>query len=79
MAVSKNEYVAWRNSGVTQEFLEDVLAEADAYISALVMGAGINSQTDCYNRGRIDGLKSLPEWQPEFVKEFEEEEEESDD
>lgn len=69
MPVHKAEYLAWRGNPVSQEFLDDVLSEADTYIASLVMRAGIDPHTDRYNVGRIDGLKWLAEWQPEFIQE----------
>jgi len=69
MPVNKMEYLAWRGNPVTVEFLEDVLSEADSYIASLVIRAGLEPATDRYNVGRIDGLKWLAEWQPEFISE----------
>lgn len=70
--------MAWRNSAVTQEFLENALSEADAFIAALVMNAGNNPPHDRYCVGRIDGLKYLAEWQPEFTTDIDLEEEDED-
>lgn len=74
MPVSKSDFIQWRHNAVTQEFLEDVLKEADSYIAALVLRAGLDPQADRYNVGRIDGLKSLADWQPEFIEDEEEDE-----
>lgn len=70
----KDDYIGWRNHPVTQEYLENVVAEMDAVIGDLVNTAGDNSGVDKYRRGVLAGMRFVAEWQPRFFDTDEEEE-----
>lgn len=72
MPVNRNDYVAWRYNVVTEEFLKDALETCDAMIAYLTQRAGIDPNHDRYLVGKIEGLRSLAEWSPDFDTEEEE-------
>jgi len=66
MEVTKADYVQWRTDPVTKMFVEEMLVLVDSEIANLLMQAGLNPLADRHRVGRIDGLKEVAEWEPDF-------------
>lgn len=73
MEYTKDDFISWRSNPVTLGFLDEVLKEMNNSVADLINNAGINPGHDRYEAGRIAGLKWLPEWQPNFPEEEEDE------
>lgn len=67
--MTKDDYLLWRNDPRTEEYLTDVLSEMNNHMADIITTAGMNSLTDRYRVGVIRGLQFLTEWQPNFDRE----------
>ncbi len=68
MQISKDDFLRWRESPVTQAFLENVLQAVDGELKFLASDAGLNPIQDRFRVGHIKGLTELADWEPEFVE-----------
>ena len=64
MEVSKEEFVEWRQSPVTKQFLEFVRKQISEAKEALAETAGLDPLQDRHLVGGIDALKDVLEWNP---------------
>lgn len=79
MAVNKSDFIRWRSDEVTQEYIKDVLADVDSYLAYLAQRAGMEPTHDRWIVGKIEGLRWVVDWQPEFMIDDKEEDEDADD
>lgn len=77
MIFNKHDFVAWRTDPVTLGFLEAVVEEMNLSVADLVVHAGKDSLSDRFNVGKIEGLRWLTDWQPDFEEEDKENTDES--
>jgi hypothetical protein len=77
--MTKDDYVQWRDSTVSQEFIVAVIHQMDNHIADLITMAGDDPLRDKWRRGMIEGLRFLTEWEPEFEENREEGEDEDGD
>lgn len=77
MTIEKADFIAWRTHPVTTIFLESVVEEMNLSVADLVIHAGKNSGNDRYNCGKIEGLRWLADWQPQFKEDKEDNVDES--
>jgi hypothetical protein len=66
MNFTKDDFIAWRRNPVTEGFLEEVVNEMNSSVADLVVHAGVNPPADRFNCGKIEGLRWLTDWQPDF-------------
>jgi hypothetical protein len=76
--ISKLDFIQWRDSNITQQYLEDMLEQLDDVKSYLMVSAGKNSLEDRRMVGIIEGVQWLLNWQPNFIEEGEDEDAESE-
>lgn len=69
MNYNKDDFIAWRSNPVTQNFLETVVEEMNASVADLVIRAGVDPASDRFHCGKIEGLRWLTDWQPNFPEE----------
>lgn len=66
--VTRQEFVAWRDSDITKMFFQYVIQRIEGIVSDLVTNAGLDQPSDRYKSGKISGLSELADWTPEFRK-----------
>lgn len=72
MNFTKDDFVSWRNNPVTIEFATLAIDEMNSSIKDLIFSAGVDSLEDRRRVGRIEGLKWLTDWVPEFEEDKDE-------
>ncbi len=76
MAVfEKSEFAQWRNSDVHKEFVRFLKEEMEEKASVILNRAYPDGDQDMYIRGAIKAYASALEWEPEFKKDEENDEE----
>jgi len=64
--ISKEDYLAWRQSAAFQEMEGSVLEAIEALGAELIRKTTSDPDRDQYVRGFIRGIQVMREWQPEF-------------
>ena len=67
--LTKEEYIAWRDSKETQEMLADAKEALESAASELLSREDNYRDRDQFLKGFIKGLESVMTWRPEFVEE----------
>ena len=67
--LTKEEYIAWRDSKETQEMLADAKEALESAASELLSREDNYRDRDQFLKGFIKGLESMMTWRPEFVEE----------
>jgi len=78
MEVSKSDFIQWRDSFVTEQFKQAMIEEIEGKVSSLVRFAGDNPNQDKFNAGFIQGVQWLLDWEPHFIDEEGNSEDESE-
>ena len=65
----KQEFLDWRSSPITQEFLKAISEGANAYVATILNRRESNPLDDQYLKWIIQGLSISAAWQPEMVDE----------
>jgi hypothetical protein len=71
--VSKEEYLDWKNSPVTEELARDLKQGIEGVVGILISRREHQPTDDQYLKGWIKGLVDALEWTPEIKQEEEEE------
>jgi hypothetical protein len=61
---SSDDYYAWRQHPVTQQFMESTVEAINNLVESLVLTAGDTPSLDLRKRGEIMGLRWLFDWVP---------------
>jgi len=69
MEVSKSDFVQWRDSFVTEQFKQAMVTEIEDKVANLVRFAGDSPAQDKFNAGFIQGVQWLLDWEPNFIDE----------
>ena len=67
--LTKEEYIAWRDSKETQEMLADAKEALESAASEMLSREDSHRDRDQFLKGFIKGLESVMTWRPEFVEE----------
>ncbi len=75
MAFEKSEFAAWRNGEIYAEFIKTIKMRMEELADEILNRQHSNSERDMYVRGALAGYASTLEWEPDFKKEEEVDEE----
>lgn len=67
--ISLQDFLAWKETAITQAFLSNVVELIEMLIADLVVTAGVDPIQDRYKSGRIAGLSELADWRPNLINE----------
>ncbi len=77
MQFEKEEFAQWRNSDVYTEFVKNIKEAMADRADEILNRQYSDSERDMYVRGVLAGYASVLEWQPDFKKPEEENDEEA--
>ena len=69
MALSKSDYIAWRDSKETQELFVELQEAAESVASEVLQREDPNIDRDQFLRGFLKAIDSVLSWRPEFIEE----------
>ncbi len=69
MAVTRNAYGDWKRHSVTEELMQEIRSTMEDAISKMVIREEPDYDKDMFTRAFVRVADSVLNWQPEFVKE----------
>jgi hypothetical protein len=66
--VNKADYIAWRDSEVTQTLITDCREAIESIAAELLTRELPNIDRDTFLKGYLKGLEQCLSWRPEFVE-----------
>ena len=69
MALSKSDYIAWRDSKETQEIFTELREAAESVAAELLNRESINVDRDQFLKGFLKAIDQVLSWRPEFIEE----------
>jgi hypothetical protein len=66
--VNKADYIAWRDSAVTQSLLTDCKEAIESIAAELLTRELPNIDRDTFLKGHLKGLEAVLSWRPEFAE-----------
>ena len=71
MAVPREEFAQWKESGVHSEFIKTIHDSISAAAAEIISRTRPDNDRDMYLRGLIEGMTLMAEWVPELTEEDE--------
>jgi hypothetical protein len=70
--VSKDDYIAWRNSDITQRLYKDIAGTVEDVLAEMVNREDSKPDRDMLLRGFVKGVTAAIDWKPEFPEDQDE-------
>jgi hypothetical protein len=69
MALSKSDYIQWRDSKETQELMKELGEAAESVAQEVLTREDYNSDRDQFLKGYLKAIDQVIGWRPEFIEE----------
>jgi hypothetical protein len=69
MALSKSDYIQWRDSKETQQLLTELREAAEGVAQEVLTREDFNSDRDQFLKGFLKAIDQVIGWRPEFIEE----------